>query len=276
MAVKRMTPQQQAAQQRMAAQRRAQAAPFVAVEQGKPLTITQRMFTAQNQIVGSLSVLSYYQVPRNTYFELLRADPLYLQVKAQLTGDIADTDANTDFTVDIGAAGRLAIRSPISVTLPTASHPDVCVWLSTDSGANWTKATITAYDAAAGTVTFSKLASTAYMYEVYFLSGEGELVLQSTTPAGVDATTQRIYSSPLRALHETHQAKAQEAPRISGAVGDNISFAPKERIDLLVNSPATFVWNDRAEHAILIRGQKVRGVVRNEAAFNAAVQKAKF
>lgn len=268
------TPQQLAAMQ-LAAQQQAAAAPAVPLERGRPKTLDYDDFRGDTPIVGSPSRLASFQVPRNSIFEIKRSEPMYIKIRAQNTGEIA-SNADTSFVIDLGAAGRDLVRSPSPANTPTQYHPDVTVWLSADNGTTWVRANVTAVDDTANTVTIEKAASTAYKYELYYLPGEGELVIQSRTAAGVDARTDRLFNSTLRALNETYQAKGREAPKINDGVGDNISFAPKETIDLLINSQATFVWNERAEHQLLIPGQIVSVNVHNEALLNKVIQHGKF
>lgn len=265
MAVSRITPQAQAAA--AAARRNSPAKP---AGRTAPKQLTSNDFAAGSQTLGSMSTVASYRVPRNSLIELKNNTPFRMRLFAQLTGEIADTDSNTTFDIDVSAVQPVRSPSP-APTLPATGHPDVRVYLSTDSGATWTQATINAINFDTGVITIAKAASTAYQYEIYVLPGVGTMQIVNKQPAGVDSKTTVIYNDSLAGLHELFQASSDTAPRLKNPSGDNVSLAGNFSLTLQVNSSAAIVWNGRAPHQVYFDATITPLIVGDRAAFNKAV-----
>lgn len=274
MAVRRQNQQAaQAAMMRRAAMQRA--AP--AIPAGRPATkqLTSDDFTSRVQVPNSMSSVAAYRVPRNSVLELRNNVPFRMRLFGQLTGAIADTDATTAF--DIDASALRPVRSPSPApALPAVGHPDVRVYLSTDSGVNWTEATVNAVDFGTGVITIAKLASTAYQYKAYVLPAVGTFQIVSEVPAGVDSTTKVVYNDTLAALHEVNQAEGETAPRLMNPSGDNVSLAGNFALVLQVESAASIVWDAEAPHQVYFDAKIVQVIVRDRAALNKAVEQGMF
>lgn len=207
--------------------------------------------SGQAYISGREYQLAYYEVPRN---EVMQAQhlPLRLYLRARVSAAGTNDGATTE-TVNVSSVhGLNAIRSTRGApTLPSTAHPDVAAQISTDSGATWSDATVTAYDAAANTVTFTKPASTAFDYRLYVLSGNGQLRITADAPAGSGALQTQIANTTLAAMHEVNQSQASASLSIPGMFGRELRLSQKFRLSIYVTTDVEMVWAN-AGHEVVV------------------------
>lgn len=245
----------------------------VALESRTPRNLTAVDFAAGAQVVGARSVLARHAVPRGDVFEVALNRPLRAYLKAYYT-ERATSSVGGLVTLDLGAAGLAMVRStrPAPAAPFTTGHPDVIVYATPTGGGPRAVRTVAAVDFDAGEIDLSGLGNAVqFDFEVYYLSGDGELRIRASQPSGVDERTVELYNDTLAALHETDQANGRTAPRIVRAGLNALPMGPKWTLNLEVDSTARFVWVPEAGHEIRIQGHRVPVSAFDERQLNALI-----
>jgi hypothetical protein len=245
----------------------------LALEQRTPRNLVWDDFTAGSQVVGARSVLACHTVPRGDIFEVAVNRPMRAYLRALYTVTAASS-AGGLVTLDLGAASLAMIRSTRAApTAPfTTGHPDVIVYAEETGGGTRAVRTVAAVDFDAGTIDLSGLtASTSFDFEVYYLSGDGELRIRASQPSGVDERTVELFNDTLAALHETDQANGRTAPRIVRAGLNALPLGPKWTLNLEIDSSARFVWTAEAGHELRIQGHRIPVSAFDESQLNALI-----
>lgn len=246
-----------AAPARVSAQARALGA--IALEHRTPRNLVVGDFAAGSPVVGARSVLARHTVPRGDIFEVALERPIRAYLKALFT--VTDTsDSGGDLTIDLGAEGLSIVRStrPAATAPFTTGHPDVIVYATPTAGGARAVRTVDAVDFDAGTIDVSGLGNAVeFDFEVFYLSGDGELRIRASQPSGVDERTVELYNNTLAGLHETDQADGRTAPRIVRPGLTALPLGPKWTLSLEVDSPARFSWVADAGHEIRIQGHRI-------------------
>lgn len=256
---------------RVPAQARAMGA--VPLERRSPRNLVWSDFAAGSQVVGARSVLARHVVPRGDIFEVALNRPLRAYLRALYT-ETATSDAGGLVTLNLGAAGLAMVRSTRAAPAApfTTGHPDVIVYGTPTGGGARTVRTVAAVDFDAGTIDVSGLTpSTSYDFEVYYLSGDGELRIRASQPSGVDERTVELFNDTLASLHEVDQANGRTAPRITRPGLTALPLGPKWTLNLEIDSTARFVWTAEAGHELRVQGHHIPVAAFDEQQLNALI-----
>lgn len=235
----------------------------------RPFNLTASRFAAGDQLANRRSSAARFVVPARNMLSLVTGQPLRLRLKAH--AEITQTDAGASVVLDLAAAGLRIVASPAgaAASLPSTDHPDVLVY------AAGVPVAVEAIDYDANTVTVTNPdAGNAVTYDVYGTAQEGQVQLVAVAPAALDNRGEIVlYDSTLRALHEIDQSNGRTAPKIIRPGRSALGLGPKWAVSIVVDSPASFVWNDEAKHDVLIPA-RAAGFSGSAAAVNRAVQRA--
>lgn len=220
----------------------------------RPETLGFAQFTASRDSINGAEVeLARFTVPRRAMLAG-RDDGFRLFLKARAEADLTN-DANTSEQVDVGALGLDLVRTTRPApSLPTSRHPDVAAYTSTDGGATWTAANITAVDFDADTVTVAKPANVAVSVRVYATIRQGLVRVAAAAPAGSSAIEVPIWNSTVGALHDTDQAEKSARPNLVRSFGKPLYLSPKFQLRVYVTaaSAGVFTWASEARHEIAV------------------------
>lgn len=223
-----------------------------------PFQLIRERFAAQVQVPGRRSSIARYSVARQAIVALQAGAAFRMRLKGQATGSFNSAAASV--TIDLAAAteGLRIVPSPAgaAATYPTTDHPDVIVYRDSDGS----RMTIEAVDYDANTVTVTNpAASTAINWTAYGQLQQGGVQLVAVAPASLDNTGEVVlFDGTLRGLHEVNQSESRTAPRIRASANDLLPLGPQWRLDIVVDTPATVVFNDAADHEVQLQAQSAR------------------
>lgn len=196
-----------------------------------PFTLSAEDFTAGRQVPGVKSILASYRVPKDTALVVSRVVPFRLYIPATHTETITPTGATSaSVTLEHGV-----------VQTVRGEQADVQVSISEDAGVTWTETTVTGVNYGANSVQYTKTAATDAL-KVTYITGAGAVELQAQKPGGATNVNTRMWNKSLRGLHLTDQDQGESALIFAGR-GSTIELAPEWRLNIVVNSPASFDWN---------------------------------
>lgn len=229
----------------------------------KAVTLGFENFRPGQQVLGTLSTAAYHDVSLNHVLALKGNIPFRAYIKGVFERG-EQISAAGELVVSInpnGNEGRVMVRSARPApAFPTASHPDVLVYVSANNGTSWTQKPVKAVDFAAGTVTFDKDANTNRI-AVFYLIGDGELELRAVRPMGSDSGSAKLYGAPFRTIHESDQSKGTTAPKLGSR--PRYDLPQQFRLELAVRSNSKVEWTARARHELALAADDIAGQVIN-------------
>jgi hypothetical protein len=220
------------------------------------------------QVPGTLSPVALLEVPAGQLL-LLEPKMFGLVLKAEHKVSFA-ASAPLTMAVNLRTAGhrpmRTAQRAP---NFPSSSHPDVVVWISSDNGTTYTKTEVNSFDPETGIIDFDKTALTNHA-AIYFVPGDGEIVLSADRPTGSDRVNARLYNNTTRGLFSKDQDNERSAVRFDREKG----LAPFWKLSIEMSTASKVVWTPRAEHYVLFPAQKLAIDVTQRQMLDQAVERA--
>jgi hypothetical protein len=215
----------------------------------QPITLTPDQFKRSQHLAGVESAFAFYQVPLD-HAIALKAAAFTLRIKGQVLPAAFAASGTATVVVDLAAAGLKIAKSTLSApAFPTAAHPDAVAFVS-DTGAVWTPANITAINYITGQVTVAKLATTTRV-KLYYLLGDGEIVLRGRKPSAYDQDARQIYRDSSKKLNELDQVDGRTAPKLTRPQPLISQF----RLEIAARTAGLVEWVDEARHEIVIQAE---------------------
>ncbi len=218
----------------------------IALGSGSPADIDFSQFVPTNQQTPDiLSPLAYYDVPIN-YVLGIDTRPFSLRIKGVLVQNFAASGTLTR-VVNLAGVGTRCVKSPLNApALPSLYHPDFIAFKSLDNGINWVATNITAIDYVLSTVIVEKDAATNAV-KVYYLLGEGELIIRASLPSGYSTEKVHLFSGAIPAINSSEQINQRNALT---KFKHDYALAPQMRLEIAVRCKGTIEWSKTAQHEI--------------------------
>lgn len=219
-----------------------------------PFTFTPEAFKRSQHLAGVESTFAFFQVPID-HAIALKAAAFTLRVKGQVLPAAFVASGTATVVVDLGVAGlKIAKSTLVAPAFPTQAHPDAVAFVS-DNGIVWTPANITAINYVLGQVTVAKLATTTRV-KLYYLLGDGEIILRGRKPSAYDQDARQIYRDSSKRLNELDQVDGRTAPKLTRPQPLISQF----RLELAARTVGLVEWVDEARHEIVIQAdiQRIR------------------
>ena len=220
----------------------------------QPFTFTPDSFKRSQHLAGVESAFAYYQVPLD-HAIALKPEAFTLRIKGFVSPAAFAASGAATVVVDLGAAGlKIAQGSQPSPAFPTQAHADAVAFVS-DAGVVWTPANITAINYITGQVTVAKLPTTTRV-KLYYLLGDGEVILRGRKPSAYDQDARQIYRSSSKKLNELDQVDNKTAPKLTRPQPLISQF----RLELAARTAGLVEWVEEARHEIVIQAdiQRIR------------------
>jgi hypothetical protein len=215
-----------------------------------PITLTRDKFKPAQHLANVESAFAYYEVPIG-HAAMLEANAFTLRIKGQIISQFA-ASAPLTVVVDLGAAGlKIAESTLVPPAFPTQAHPNAKAFIS-DTGlpGSYVPTNITAINYVTGQVTVAKTATTTRV-KLYYLLGDGEVVVRGRKPSAYDQDARQIFRSSSRRLNEIDQVDTKTAPKIPTPQPLLSQF----RLELAARTAGLIVWDDEAEHEVIIQAK---------------------
>lgn len=222
-------------------------APFASLSPAVRTSLTADRLKAGSQVLGNMSTVAYLDGPAGHLLLYMGGESVRMYIKGRY---VTTASGAGDVEINLHSLGYRVVRTLRSApAFPTASHPDLLAYTSTDGGKTWQPAVIKNANFDAGTLTVT--APSACDIAIYYVVGDGTYELRISRPMGGDSTRARLIDGALRSIHETDQTNIRSAP-VFGSVGREYPQPPQFRLELAVNSNSAIVWDSYAQHELAL------------------------